>query len=205
MKKIKTLIFDFGDVFINLDKKGAMENALNLFRMETFDTGIIETNMQYEMGRISSSEFINFYEIKFPFLTKAEIIAAWNYILRDFPKHRLEFIQKLALSRDYKLILLSNTNDMHIDSVKQNVSFFEDFKSCFDVFYLSHEIHLRKPNTDIFHYVLKENNLVPSECLFVDDTKDNTDTADHLGFNTWNIDETKEDIINLFQANKDLF
>ena len=29
MRKIKTLIFDFGDVFINLDKPGAMQNALN--------------------------------------------------------------------------------------------------------------------------------------------------------------------------------
>lgn len=205
MKKIKTLIFDFGDVFINLDKKGALENALNLFQLDTFDSAIIETNIQYEIGKISSSEFINFYKSKFPFLSKAEIIDSWNFILRDFPKHRLDFIQKLAKSNDYKLILLSNTNAIHIDCVKQNISFFEDFKSCFDVFYLSHEIHLRKPNVDIFEHILEENKLVSSECLFIDDTKENTDTADRLGFNTWNIDETKEDIVNLFQAKKDLF
>ncbi len=205
MKNIKTLIFDFGDVFINLDKKGAMKNALTLFQLDSFDAAIIETNTQYEIGKISDSEFIGFYEKKFPFLSKAEIIEAWNYILRDFPKHRLEFIQNLAASHDYKLILLSNTNAIHIDFVKQNVSFFEEFKSCFDVFYLSHEIQLRKPNADIFDFVLKENNLVSRECLFIDDTKDNTDTADRMGFNTWNIDETKEDIVDLFQIKKDLF
>lgn len=205
MKKIKTLIFDFGDVFINLDKNGAIENALNLFQRDTFDPDIIETNMQYEIGKISSSEFVNFYKTKFPFLSEGEIIDSWNFILRDFPKHRLEFIQNLAKSGAYKLILLSNTNAIHIDCVIQNVLFFEDFKRCFDVFYLSHEIHLRKPNADIFEFVLKENKLVSNECLFIDDTKGNTDTAERLGFNTWNIDETKEDIVNLFQVKKDLF
>ncbi len=94
---------------------------------------------------------------------------------------------------------------MHIDYIKENVSFYEDFKNCFDVFYLSQEMHLRKPNSNIFEYVLNENNLVANECLFIDDTKDNTDTAEKLGFKTWNIDETKEDVINLFEIKKDLF
>jgi HAD superfamily hydrolase (TIGR01509 family) len=94
---------------------------------------------------------------------------------------------------------------MHINFVKQTVPFFEDFKNCFDVFYLSQEIHLRKPNADIFEFVLNENSLTPNECLFIDDTKDNTDTAKKLGFHVWNIDETTEDIINLFNIKKDLF
>jgi putative hydrolase of the HAD superfamily len=66
-------------------------------------------------------------------------------------------------------------------------------------------MHLRKPNADIFEFVLKENNLIANECLFIDDTKDNTDTAEKLGFNIWNIDETKEDVINLFEIKKELF
>jgi putative hydrolase of the HAD superfamily len=205
MQKIKTLIFDFGDVFINLDKEGAMKNALNLFQLETFDADMIETNIQFEIGKISSIEFIAFYKSKFPNLSETEILNAWNFILKDFPEYRLDFIQNLATSNAYKLILLSNTNDLHIDFVKQNVSFFEDFKSCFDVFYLSQEIHLRKPNADIFQFVLRENSLISNECLFIDDTKDNTETADKLGFKTWNIDETKEDIVDLFHVKRELF
>jgi putative hydrolase of the HAD superfamily len=205
MQKIKTLIFDFGDVFINLDKEGAMQNALNLFQLESFDADMIETNIQFEIGKISSLEFIAFYKSKFPKLSETEILDAWNFILRDFPEYRLDFIQNLATSNAYKLILLSNTNDLHIDFVKQNVPFFEDFKNCFDMFYLSQEIHLRKPNADIFDFVLRENRLISSECLFIDDTKDNTETADKLGFKTWNIDETKEDIVDLFHIKKELF
>ena len=55
MQKIKTLIFDFGDVFINLDKQGAMQNALEVFKLETFETDMIKTNELYEVGKISSS------------------------------------------------------------------------------------------------------------------------------------------------------
>ncbi|WP_256867514.1 HAD family hydrolase [Winogradskyella forsetii] len=205
MNMIKTLIFDFGDVFINLDKQGAMKNALELFQLETFEADMIKTNELYEVGKISTSEFIQFYNAKFSDLRETDIIEAWNYILKDFPEHRFEFIKNLALQKDYKLMLLSNTNNMHIDFIKQKVSFFDEFQDCFDVFYLSQEINLRKPNRDIFEFVLKENNLIANECLFIDDTKANTDTADAMGFHTWNIDETSEDVVTLFETKKELF
>ena len=205
MQKIKTLIFDFGDVFINLDKEGAMQHALDLFNLETFEVDMIGINELYEVGKISTSEFITFYKSKFPNISDIELIKAWNCIIKDFPEHRLKFIKNLALQKEYKLILLSNTNDMHIDYVKETVPFFEEFKSCFDVFYLSQQIHFRKPNTDIFEFVLNENKLNANECLFIDDTKANTDTADQMGFHTWNIDETKEDVITLFETKKELF
>jgi len=205
MQKIKTLIFDFGDVFINLDKEGAMQNALRLFKLDTFDDGMITTNIKYEIGKISTLEFIEFYASKFQNLTKNQIIEAWNYIIKDFPKYRLNFIKDLALKKDYKLILLSNTNTMHINYIKENVSFYDEFKNCFDAFYLSQVIHLRKPNANIFEFVLQENNLVAEECLFIDDTKENTDIAKQLGFKVWNIDETTQDVINLFDIKSKLF
>ena len=46
---IKTLIFDFGDVFINLDKSGAMQNALDLFGLKNFDADMIAINIKYEL------------------------------------------------------------------------------------------------------------------------------------------------------------
>ena len=205
MQKINTLIFDFGDVFINLDKQGAMQNALNLFKLDTLEADMILNNMLFEVGESSTTEFIAFYKSKFRYLSETEIIDAWNYILKDFPKYRQDFIESLAQKKDYKLILLSNTNELHINFIKQNLSFYEEFKACFDVFYLSHEINLRKPTTAIFDFVLNENNLNANECLFIDDTKENTDTANSMGLYTWNIDETKEDVVTLFETKKTLF
>lgn len=205
MSKISTLIFDFGDVFINLDKNGAMENALELFQLDTFEDEMIETNILYEVGKISTLEFLGFYTSKFPRLSETQIIDAWNFIIRDFPTHRLQFIKKLSEQKIYKLILLSNTNSLHINYIKNNVLFYNEFKRCFNAFYLSHEIQLRKPSKDIFEFVLKKNNLISEECLFIDDTLENTQAAEKLGFKTWNIDETNEDVINLFEIKKDFF
>ena len=79
------------------------------------------------------------------------------------------------------------------------------FKNCFDKFYLSHEIQLSKPNLDIYKYVINENSLNAKECLFIDDTKENTDAASLLGINVWNNNPVTEDIVNLFTIKKDLF
>ncbi|MDB9961802.1 HAD family phosphatase [Oceanihabitans sp.] len=202
---IKTLIFDFGDVFLNLDKAGALKNALERFKMDALSEELVAINTLYEQGLLSTEEFIEFYQDNFSNLTEKDIIDAWNYILKDFPKDRLNFIQELAQENKYKLILLSNTNELHINWVKEHIAFYEDFKNCFDQFYLSHEIQLRKPNANIYEFVLKQNDLKPQECLFIDDTKENTDAATKLDIHIWNIDETTEDIINLFTIKEDLF
>ena len=205
MPTIKTIIFDFGDVFINLDKQGAMQNAHELFEVDELPEELVAINTLYEQSLISTEEFLDFYTENFPKLSKSEIIDAWNVILKDFPKERLDFIKQLSEEKKYKLILLSNTNDLHIKWIIENVPFFEEFKSYFNAFYLSHEIHLRKPNADIYEFVLQKNNLKPEECLFIDDTQANTDAASKLGIHVWNIDETKQDIIHLFTVNNHLF
>ncbi len=202
---IKNLIFDFGDVFINLDKEGAMQNALDLFEVKELPEELVAMNALYEQGLISSEEFLEFYQENFPDLTEVEIVNAWNCILKDFPRKRLDFIQQLAADKKYKLILLSNTNELHINWIKENVSFYEDFKNCFDSFYLSHEIQLRKPNTNIYEFVLQQNDIKAEESFFIDDTLENTEAAKQLGIHVWNIDETSQDICDIFTIKKDLF
>ncbi|TYC17932.1 HAD family phosphatase [Bizionia gelidisalsuginis] len=202
---IKTLIFDFGNVFINLDKEGAMANALELFKIEEFPEELVAMNALYEQGLLSTEEFVDFYSSNFPELSKSDIIDAWNHILCDFPVRRLEFIQQLARDKKYQLILLSNTNALHIESIDKHLSFYEDFKACFDKFYLSHEVMMRKPDATIFDFVLSENNLKPEECLFIDDTTENTEAASALGFNVWNNNPKTEDIIDVFTLKREFF
>lgn len=201
----KTLIFDFGDVFINLDKEGAMNHALDIFKLKTLSEELIAFNSLYEQGLISTEEFIEFYLENFPDLDEDDVLYAWNCILKDFPEHRLDFIKNLAKENTYNLILLSNTNELHIDWIKERVSFYEDFKNCFHKFYLSHEIQLRKPDASIYNFVLKENNLNPEDCLFIDDTIENIEAAAKLGIHTWNINPETEDVSNLFTIKKEFF
>ena len=196
---INTIIFDFGDVFINLDKP-AIERELFKLGVTSISEDMHQIAMDYEKGLISTDHFVRTFTTKFPSISAAEFKNAWNAIILDFPEYRLEFIEKLSTGKTYKLILLSNTNALHIEQVIQNMSSYryERFKRCFDQFYLSHEIHFRKPDASIYNFVLEENQCVAGNCFFVDDTKENTKAAAELGIHTWNNDPVTEDIVNLF-------
>ena len=57
------------------------------------------------------------------------------------------------------LFLLSNTNELHIANVQSVMeSSYTVFKKAFEGFHLSHEINLRKPNADVFEYILERHN-----------------------------------------------
>ncbi len=202
---IKNLIFDFGDIFINLDKTGAMNNALALFKCSELSTEMIETNMAYEKGLISTNDFINFYSTAYPNLSKQQIIDAWNYILLDFPIHRLEFLEDICTK--YRCFLLSNTNELHINWIKEQwkTPLYNRFKKCFEQFYLSHEIHMRKPDAEIYTFVLTANNLNPEDTIFIDDLSENTKAAQKLGIHTWNLIPESQDVTNLTSINNTLF
>lgn len=201
---IKTIIFDFGDVFLDLDK-AATKRELERLEVLNFSEEMLQKNKEYEKGLISSEEFIESYCISYPQLTSEEFKRSWNAILLKFPEHRLQFLKKLQKEGNYNLILLSNTNDIHIDWVKQNISFFEEFKNCFDAFYLSQQINLRKPEHSIYEFVLKQHELNPEETLFIDDMPENTKAAAELNIHTWNIDPATEDVTDLFNIKKELF
>lgn len=201
---IKNIIFDFGDIFINLDKAATI-NSLQEFNITDIPETFVINYFAYEQGNITTDEFVSHAVAVFPEMTPENFIKAWNAILLDFPLARLAFLKEVTKS--YRCFLLSNTNELHIDWIKNDwgTELYYEFKNCFEQFYLSHEIHYRKPNKDIYEFVLKENKLIPEETLFIDDTKDNTDSASELGIHTWNLTPGEEDIIDLFTHKKELF
>ena len=195
---IKNIIFDYGDVFINLDKSATIKE-LHKLGIEEITDEMLEIAKTYEIGRIDSDEFVGAFKNLHPHISDEDFIKSWNAILKDFPIHRLDFIKELNASGKYRLFLLSNTNDLHISWIQDDwqEELYKEFKNQFEQFYLSHEIDLRKPNKDIFDFVLNENGLKAEETLFVDDTKENTDAAEKLGIHVWNIDPATEDVVDL--------
>lgn len=198
---IKNIVFDFGDIFINLDKKLFAEE-LQKIHISQESEEMLPILQQYEMGLVSTDKFLTFFEERLS-VSQDKLKRAWNSILLDFPKERLRFIQNLSESKKYRLFLLSNTNDLHISWIQQNwgMEQYNAFKICFEQFYLSHEINLRKPNNNIYEFVLTMNKLAPKETLFIDDTKENTDAAKALGIHIWNLKPGKEDVLELLTKN----
>lgn len=194
---IKNIIFDFGDVFINLNKEATF-NELAKLGITNITESMMQEYYKYEMGLISTDEFVSYFHKEFN-INKEDLIRSWNAILLDFPKHRLSFIKELAASKKYRLFLLSNTNDLHISWIQNDwgSALYNEFKNCFEQFYLSHEINLRKPNANIFEFVLTQNNLKANETFFIDDTSENTEAANKLGIHVWNNCPESEDVVDL--------
>ena len=193
---INTIIFDFGDIFINLEKEKCFE-AFRKLGLHEFHDDLKAQNSLFEIGKISELEFIERFQKYIPTASIEDIRAAWNSLIGDFPLYRLEFLQ--LLSKKYRLFLLSNTDAIHISHFEHNVgiSFYSDFYQCFEKIYFSYELGLRKPDADIFNYIINKHELSPKRTLFVDDRKENTDMAESLGMQIWNLQVGKEDVIEL--------
>lgn len=194
MAAIKNIILDFGDVLINLDKP-ATARAMMKYGFTEITPSLERLFHSYEKGEIDSPDFLDEVARQFPKADRDYLIKAWNAILLDFPEERLQFLENLSLENEYRLFLLSNTNDLHMESVRQQMGMYRynRFKNAFDVFYLSYEIGLRKPDAEIFEFVLDQNNLVAEETFFVDDVTENTEAASKLGIQVWNLQVGRED------------
>ena len=197
---IDTIIFDFGDVFINLNKE-ATTLALKKLGLKEWNSNLDALNLDFEKGKISETEFILGFQNYTPNASIHQIREAWNAILLDFPLYRLEFLQ--MLSQKYRLFLLSNTDSIHIERFQHRagISFYRDFYQCFEKVYFSFELGMRKPDSAIFEFVIKEHNLLPKNTLFVDDNLQNIESAEKLGLQVWHLQKGEEDVIDLF-ANK---
>ena len=194
---ITTIIFDFGDIFINLEKEAQVE-AFKKIGLPSPNEDLIAQNDLFEKGKISAQDFLESFQKYLPNASLKEIKEAWNTIIGDFPLYRLEFLQ--LLSYKYKLFLLTNTDEIHINRFehKVGISFFSDFYQCFEKVYYSYEMGLRKPDSAIYSYILNKHDLNPRKTLFVDDKKVNTDAAEKLGMQVWNLQVGQEDVVDLF-------
>ena len=116
--------------------------------------------------------------------TFQQVEDAWNSCLLTIPEERLEVVK--SLREKYNVYLLSNTNDCHWRYIEDK--FFSAEGHTTDVFFdhvfLSHEMHLAKPDHRIYEQVLKEINAKGEECIFIDDAKANIKAAEECGIKT---------------------
>ena len=191
---VKNIVFDLGNVIIDLDIERTWmqlkhwlgddyELALKNIRPDD------DIFIQFEVGKISEEEFFEALRsaTEGP-LSIRQLKEAWNGMLLQIPPQRFEMLARLK--EIYNVYLLSNTNKTHVDWVDgylRTVYGFtiDDFDSrYFHKSYYSHLIYLRKPNENIYEYVLNDANLIASETLFIDDNAQNIEGAKRVGLQT---------------------
>lgn len=194
IKNIDFLLFDLGNVIINIDYEFTINQLNKLLPKEKkqLTTSFFPSKFhkQYEKGLISTAEFRS--EVRNHFMedwSDDQIDNIWNSLLKNIPEERIDLIKKL---RDgYGLAVLSNTNELHIQRLNEillahyNIP---SLHSLFDQVYFSHELQLAKPDVEIYEEVAKRLNTNPEKILFFDDLIENLNGAQKVNFRTYLID-----------------
>ena len=191
MSSIKNILFDLGNVIIDIDIPRTRQELVKLLRRPDLEEQVMEELqpilLDYEKGQISDELFINaLIHYAKPQVYAQQVIRAWNAMLIDIPSERLDFLKQLR-DQQYHLFVLSNTNGLHISWVnafmerKYNAPSLEPW---FDRTYYSHLVKTRKPESASFEYVLKDAGIRPEETLYVEDTYENIESAQTLGIRT---------------------
>lgn len=190
---IKNILFDLGGVLLNIDMGKTREAFARLGWKEENWKGITQSGSlifeNLEIGLASPAQFReNIKEILPGNPTDKEIDDAWNAMLIDFPAEIIDYL--IELKGKYRLYLLSNTNELHVQQFGQifENAFGYSISRLFEKCYYSHEIGFRKPNPKAFWASVNDASINPAETLFVDDLLQNTEAAKKLGMKVLHIE-----------------
>ena len=199
---IKNIIFDIGNVILNFnllnvlasftknkdEQKFILNNIIN--SPEWLGHGLIDT------GYITKEAAIEIVKDRTNHTNDKLISDFWN-TYNDYAsvnENVIELIKKLKVN-NYRIYLLSNINPYTHDFVKTSGLF--DIVDGYVLSYLEHKI---KPYESIYNVLINRYNLIPEECLFVDDKEDNIITANKLGIFGKKVEPDNYDsIINLLE------
>lgn len=208
MNNIKNIIFDYGNVIFEIDFRIAQQSfsQLGIPNIEEFfgHKGHHSLFDQLETGAITKAAFRTGIReaANNPALTDEEIDAAWNSLLIGVPENVHDVL--LAVKKNYRTFLLSNTNQIHYDYIMdylKNEYEVENNDHLFEKAYYSQLMQLRKPNVEIFEQVIKENNLNPEETLFIDDSPQHLIGAKKAGLHTLLMTENPKNLGDFLKSN----
>jgi glucose-1-phosphatase len=188
---IKNIIFDLGNVVIDIDPNLTYEALADLSPQKTapeIEEIIKDKKLwhSYEKGLISDLEFRKLLRTELDLeATDEEIDEAFNALLLDIDPNRINLIE--YLSEKYRIFVLSNTSEIHMvefENILKRCTERDTIWTLFEKPYFSFDMGLMKPDPSIYKTILVESNLKPEETLFLDDILENIESAKSLNINT---------------------
>ena len=182
MKEIKNIIFDMGRVLLKFDPYVSLntycknKEDVDLLYKELFqgpewimgDEGTITNGQRYELVKIRVPKRLH--------RTLKLVVENWEMCMKPV-EGALDFYQ-LVKEKGYNTYVLSNACNRFYGYFPK----FYDLNSFAGVV-VSSDVKMIKPNPAIYEYILKEYNLIPEECLFIDDVEANVEAAKAAGIN----------------------
>lgn len=178
---LKVLIFDIGGVLdkVNFDdfyKEISQKYNISISEFEKkerklrhhLDLG--EYELDWFFNELNKFFFIDINESEYLEIFKKYV--AWN--------SDLLYLLDTSFKDNYKLVILSNNSKLFIDEDQKKY-----LAEIFEKQYYSFELKVKKPQKDIYNYILEELGVKSNECLFIDDKMKNLIPAKNLGFKTY--------------------
>ncbi len=207
--RMKTVfIFDLGGVLINLNVRRCMSafEALMgaatmraVLGMDSNGEGVKAVSVaskqlmaDFERGLISQDDFVaEVLSYCHSGATAQQVTDAWMSMLEDLPAERLAAVDELR--KNHPVYLLSNGNDLHFHYIDRTYGLSRHF----DGLFLSQEMHVAKPEEEIYRAVdeaIRAKEDEETEVIFVDDLEGNRQAAEkYCGWRTFaNIAALKE-------------
>lgn len=177
---IDVIVFDLGGVLVNVNFESRLgmlfDNSKSSRNTLRDKAGFLALLRHYETGKISAVDFherlIDLLGID---LTFDEFVIASNDAIES-GDDGIDAVVK-TLSEKYQLVILSNTNPVHFEHIKEKYSII----SLFDQLLLSYEIGVLKPDIEAYEKVILSTSKSVSQHLFIDDRIENIIAAKNFG------------------------
>ena len=176
----RAVIFDVGRVIIRVDLARSFEafgkrDGLSAEQVWT----ALQTDARWDdwqEGRVTPRDWHKHLSEKFHLsLSFEEFCESWNRVLDPVTILPESLFERLATK--CRLALLSNTDPIHVAHFEATFPFVRHFP----VRVYSCRVGSSKPAPLIYHHTLREVDALPEETLYIDDLRENVDTALRLG------------------------
>lgn len=165
---IRTVIFDLGGVIVPLDFPRAYQALSDACGIDAGEipgriraTGLVP---RYESGEMTDAEFVqHFCQALGVSIAMDEFRTLWSSLFH--PHTLIPESLLVGLRRNYRLVLLSNTNNLHFELLEQNYPLLGHF----DSFVLSYRVGAVKPSPKIYAEAIHRAGCAPEECFYTDD------------------------------------
>jgi glucose-1-phosphatase len=195
---IRNIIFDFGGVILDIDPQQTINTLKNqgVKNVEVFSTPEFQEQVmnKFERGILTPELFREkvrfFLDSK---MSDQHIDDAWNALLLDIPKERIAVLEQVK--QNYNTFLLSNSNEIHYDVYVRDLQLrfgYREFDQLFHKAYFSFDLHLSKPNPEIFEFVINQHKMIAEETLFIDDTLEHIEAARELGIRCYQLTKARK-------------
>lgn len=198
-RPVRAFIFDLGNVLLDFDFEPAFRSLAKLGKTpEQVRDYFIQSGLEvlFDGGKISSRQF--FADVKKALdlpISYERFERIWNHIFT--PDRRMAALAR-TLGKNFRLVLLSNTNAMHARYIERR---YAGLLAPFDRRVYSFREKKRKPDAGLYRHAVRACRAKADEVFYIDDRADFTEAAAELGLRTFtyrkNFDELKRELVRL--------